>query len=64
MDLLNKYLVCTAAGVYAATQLPAEGDLAVWFHREIMGRDDAELAAERARAYILTFPGLAFEATP
>jgi hypothetical protein len=46
----GKYLVYTAAGVYDASVPPAEGDLADWFHREIMGRDDAELAAERSRA--------------
>jgi hypothetical protein len=46
----GKYLVYSAAGVYDASVPPAEGDLADWFHREIMGRDDAELATERARA--------------
>jgi hypothetical protein len=46
----GKYLVYTAAGVFDSSVLPAEGDLADWFHRQIMGRDDAELAAEEARA--------------
>jgi hypothetical protein len=46
----GKYLVYSAAGVYDPSIPPAEGDLAVWFHKEIMGRDDAAIAAERARA--------------
>src|SRR5918993_5874104 len=46
----GKYLVYSAAGVYDPSVPPAEGDLAEWFHREIMGRDDAAIAAERARA--------------
>lgn len=46
----GKYLVYTAAGVYDASAPPAEGDLADWFHRDIMGRDDDEIAAERAEA--------------
>jgi hypothetical protein len=46
----GKYLVYSAAGVYDPSLPPAEGDLAEWFHKEIMGRDDAEIAAERARA--------------
>ena len=49
-DPFGKYLVYTAAGVYDASVLPAEGDLADWFHRQVMGRDDAAIAAERARA--------------
>jgi hypothetical protein len=46
----GKYLVYSAAGVYDPSIPPAEGDLAEWFHKEIMGRDDAEFAAERAAA--------------
>jgi hypothetical protein len=46
----GKYLVYTAAGVYDPTVPPAEGDLADWFHREVMGRDDAAFNAERAAA--------------
>ncbi len=46
----GKYLVYTAAGVFDPSVPPAEGDLADWFHRQIMGRDDAAIAAERARA--------------
>jgi hypothetical protein len=46
----GKYLVYSAAGVYDPSIPPAEGDLAEWFHKEIMGRDDAAIAAERARA--------------
>jgi hypothetical protein len=46
----GKYLVYSAAGGYDRSIPPAEGDLAEWFHKEIMGRDDAAIAAERARA--------------
>src|SRR3990170_2929794 len=46
----GKYRVYPAAGVYDASVPPAEGDLADWFHREIMGRDDAAIAAERGAA--------------
>lgn len=44
------YIVYSAAGVYDPTVPPVQGDLADWFHREVMGRDDAELATERAKA--------------
>ncbi len=44
----GKYIVYSAAAVYDPAVPPAEGDLAQWFHREVMGRDDAALAAERA----------------
>lgn len=46
----GKYLVYTAANVYDPAVPPAEGDLADWFHRQVMGRDDAAIAAERAAA--------------
>lgn len=46
----GKYLVYSAAAVYDPSVPPAEGDLADWFHRQVMARDDAELAAERAAA--------------
>src|SRR5918994_2158959 len=46
----GKYLVYTAANVYDPSVPPAEGDLADWFHRDIMGRDDDAIAAERAAA--------------
>jgi hypothetical protein len=46
----GKYLVYSAAGVYDPSIPPVEGDLAEWFHKEIMGRDDAAIEAERARA--------------
>jgi hypothetical protein len=46
----GKYLVYSAAGVYDPTVPPIEGDLAEWFHREVMGRDDAAIEAERAAA--------------
>ena len=40
----------SAAGVYDPSIPPVEGDLAEWFHKEIMGRDDAAIEAERTRA--------------
>jgi hypothetical protein len=46
----GKYLVYTAAGVFDPSVPPAEGDLAEWFHRDVMGRDDAAIAAERSAA--------------
>lgn len=46
----GKYLVYSAAGVFDPTIPPVEGDLAVWFHREIMGRDATAMAAERMAA--------------
>src|SRR5918993_2818236 len=46
----GKYLVYTAANVYDPSVPPAEGDLADWFHRDVMGRDDAAIAAERDAA--------------
>lgn len=49
-DPFGKYLVYSATGVYDPSIPPAEGDLAVWFHKEVMGRDDAALEAERAAA--------------
>lgn len=57
----GKYLVYTAASVYDPSVPPAEGDLADWFHRDVMGRSDAEIGAERAAAdayFAATFPGL------
>ena len=59
----GKYLVYTAAGVYDPSVPPAEGDLAVWFHREVMGRDEAEFEAERSAAddyFAATFGSLYF----
>jgi hypothetical protein len=49
-DPFGKYLVYSAAGVYDPSVPPAEGDLAVWYHREIMGHDDAAFEAEKAAA--------------
>src|SRR5688572_19797574 len=46
----GKYLVYSMAGVFDPSVPPAEGDLAVWFHRDVMGRDDAAFEAERAAA--------------
>jgi hypothetical protein len=54
----GQYLVYSAAGVYDASIPPEEalpevgewGNLADWFHRGVMGRDDAALAQEEAEA--------------
>lgn len=46
----SKYLVYTAAGVFNPNVPPPEGDLALWFHKTIMGRSDAAVAAEKVRA--------------
>lgn len=46
----GKYLVYSMAGVYDPSIPPAEGDLAEWFHRQVMGRDDADLETEQAAA--------------
>ena len=46
----GKYLVYSMAGVFDPSVPPAEGDLAVWFHRDVMGRDEAAIEAERAAA--------------
>lgn len=46
----GKYLVYSAAGVFDEAIPPAEGDLAEWFHRDIMGRDSSEVETERAAA--------------
>ncbi len=45
-----KFMVYTANGVYDPAVPPAEGDLAEWFHRDILGRSDREIAAARAAA--------------
>jgi hypothetical protein len=36
--------------VYDPSEPPAEGDLADWFHRQVMGRDDTAIAAEQSAA--------------
>ena len=46
----DKYLVFMGAGLYDTEILPAEGDLAVWFHEEVMGRSVAEIATEKIAA--------------
>ncbi len=46
----DKYLVFTAAGLYDNSVPPVEGDLADWFHKEVMGRSDAEIVSENAAA--------------
>ena len=49
-DGFHKVLVYMGAGKYDPTVPPAEGDLAEWFHKEIMGRSDEEIAQEKAAA--------------
>lgn len=49
-DNFGFQLVYMQDGVYDPSVPPAEGDLAEWFHQEIMGRSDAEIEAERAAA--------------
>jgi hypothetical protein len=46
----DKYLVFMGAGLYDESVLPAEGDLADWFHKDIMGRSVAEIDTEKAAA--------------
>lgn len=46
----DRVLVYLAAGKYDPTVPPEEGDLAMWFHEEIMGRDDEEIQAEKEAA--------------
>lgn len=46
----DKYLVYMGAGLYDPGVPPPEGDLAMWFHKEIMGRSDDEIAELKAEA--------------
>lgn len=46
----DKYLVYMAAGRYDPEVEPAEGDLAMWFHKEILGRNDEEISKAQAEA--------------
>lgn len=46
----DKSLVYIAAGKYDPSIPPEQGDLAEWFHKDIMGRSDADLSAEKAAA--------------
>lgn len=49
-DGFDKFVVFMAAGQYNQSIPPAEGDLAMWFHKEIMGRGDQEILDEKAAA--------------
>ena len=49
-DGFSKVLVYMAAGKYDPTVPPAEGDLAMWFHKGIMGRSDEEIEDEKQAA--------------
>jgi len=57
----GKYIVYSAAGVFNPNIPPVEGDLAAWFHGTVMGRSQAEMAQEHARAdqFFLTTFGIA-----
>lgn len=50
-DNFEKIVIFMAAGEYNTSVPPVEGDLAMWYHRQIMGRSDAEIAAEKAMAW-------------
>ncbi|KKH96895.1 hypothetical protein EO95_03875 [Methanosarcina sp. 1.H.T.1A.1] len=50
LDGFDKVVVFMAAGQYNASLPPAEGDLAVWYHKAIMGRNDTEIQAEKEAA--------------
>jgi hypothetical protein len=55
----DNYLVFTAAGLWDPSVPPEEGDLADWFHFEIMGRTQEEFEAEMAAAdafFAATYP--------
>ncbi len=58
----DKYLVYMAAGSYDPDIEPAEGNLGMWFHKEIMGRSDEEIARIREEADVYFYeqfgPGL------
>lgn len=49
-DGFDKVVVFMAAGQYNQSIPPAEGDLGMWFHKEIMGRSDQEILDEKAAA--------------
>ena len=49
-DGFDKVVVFMAAGEYNSSVPPAEGDLAMWFHKDIMGRSDAEIEAQKVAA--------------
>jgi hypothetical protein len=46
----DKVVVFMASGQYDPSVPPAEGDLAMWFHRDIMGRTDEEINMTRDEA--------------
>lgn len=49
-DGFDKYLVYMAAGRYDQDVDPVEGDLGMWFHKDIMGRTDSEIEAANVEA--------------
>lgn len=48
----DKYLVYTAAGLYdpSPSESPTAKFLADWFHKDVMGRSEAEIVSEKAAA--------------
>jgi len=46
----DKYIVYSAAGRFNPDIKPAEGDLATWFHKDVMGRTNEEIATAKAEA--------------
>jgi hypothetical protein len=46
----DKYIVYMAAGRYNADVAPVEGDLSMWYHKDVMGRSDEEIAEVHAEA--------------
>lgn len=49
-DGFDRVVVFMATGTYDPSVPPEEGDLAMWFHGDIMGRTDAEIETTREEA--------------
>ena len=49
-DGFDKYIVYSAAGRFDTSVAPKEGNLGMWFHKDIMGRNDMEIAEAKAEA--------------
>ena len=49
-DGFDKYIVYSAAGRFDTSVDPKEGDLAMWFHKDVMGRNDMEIAEAKEEA--------------
>jgi hypothetical protein len=46
----DKTVVFMAAGLYNSSVPPAEGDLAIWYHKIVMGRTDPQIAEVKNKA--------------